>query len=63
MDFKFFTLLTLGCVHDLMKTDQQYHLAVEVTAESRLFYHVVTNDQVAMKILEQINSREVGKIF
>jgi structural maintenance of chromosome 3 (chondroitin sulfate proteoglycan 6) len=42
-----------------MSTDPQYHLAVEVTAENRLFYHVVTTDQVAMKILEQINSREL----
>lgn len=49
----------VGCVHNLMRTDPAYYLAVEVTAENRLFYHVVLNDQIAMKILEQINSREL----
>lgn len=49
----------LGCVHNLMRTSPEFYLAVEVTAENRLFYHVVQNDQIAMKILEQINSREL----
>ena len=30
-----------------------------MTAESRLFYHVVENDNVAMKLLERINERSL----
>lgn len=49
----------LGCVHDLITTEQQYYLAIEVTAETRLFYHVVSDDKVAMDILKQINKRDL----
>ncbi|KAL3115952.1 hypothetical protein niasHT_007252 [Heterodera trifolii] len=46
-----------GRVIDLFECESQYNKAVEVTAESRLFYHVVSDDRVAMKLLERINQR------
>lgn len=48
-----------GCVIDLISCDSQYNRAVEVIAEGRLFYHVVETDQIAMKILERINRRDL----
>lgn len=48
-----------GCVIDLLACEMQYNKAIEVIAEGRLFYHVVSNDQVAIKILERINMRDL----
>ncbi|KAH7716577.1 chromosome associated protein [Aphelenchoides avenae] len=48
-----------GPVIDLFDCENTYYRAIEVTAESRLFYHVVENDQVAMKILKQINEQDL----
>lgn len=48
-----------GCVIDHIGTTPEYYLAIEVTAENRLFYHIVKDDQIAMKILEKINSLEL----
>lgn len=56
----FFCCLTiLGCVIDLIDCDHIYYQAIEVTAETRLFYHVVETDKIAMKILDQINKQEM----
>ena len=46
-----------GRVIDLFDCGPQFNKAIEVTAESRLFFHVVEDDGVAMKILAQINQR------
>uniref|UniRef100_A0A183BL97 Structural maintenance of chromosomes protein n=1 Tax=Globodera pallida TaxID=36090 RepID=A0A183BL97_GLOPA len=46
-----------GRVIDLFECESQYNKAIEVTAESRLFFHVVRDDRVAMKLLERINQR------
>jgi chromosome segregation ATPase len=41
----------------LFECEPQFNKAIEVTAEARLFYHVVEDDTVAMKILERINQK------
>lgn len=38
---------------ELFCCENIYHQAVEVTAGNRLFYHVVDDDRVAMKILKE----------
>lgn len=48
-----------GRVIDLFNCEFQFNKAIEVTAEARLFYHVVEDDVVAMKILERINQRSL----
>uniref|UniRef100_A0A1I8B5N8 SMC hinge domain-containing protein n=1 Tax=Meloidogyne hapla TaxID=6305 RepID=A0A1I8B5N8_MELHA len=48
-----------GRLIDLFDCAPQFNKAIEVTAESRLFYHVVENDTVAMKLLERINERSL----
>lgn len=46
-------------VVDHIDCSPEYFLAVDVTARNRIFYHVVKDDRVAMKILDQVNSREL----
>ncbi|CAJ0572595.1 unnamed protein product, partial [Mesorhabditis spiculigera] len=48
-----------GTLIDLVDCDPNYYQAVEVTAASRLFYHVVQDDRVAMKILNRVNAMEL----
>ncbi|KAI1727854.1 SMC proteins flexible hinge domain-containing protein [Ditylenchus destructor] len=48
-----------GCVIDLFSCEDMYNKAIEVTAEGRLFYHVVEDDTVAMAILKSINEQEL----
>lgn len=43
-----------GILLDLFKCDSVYFSAVEVTAGNRLFYHVVNDDRIAMKILKEV---------
>ncbi|CAD5211976.1 unnamed protein product [Bursaphelenchus okinawaensis] len=52
-----------GKVLDHVETDPVYFLAADVTAQNRLFHHIVKNDRVAMKILDQLNSRELPGTF
>jgi len=49
----------LGCIIDLFNCDERFNKAIEVTAEGRLFYHVVDNDKIAMKLLKVMNDREL----
>lgn len=44
---------------NLFDCESQYNKAIEVTAEGRLFYHVVEDDQVAMQILKMINEQDL----
>ncbi|CAJ0937278.1 unnamed protein product, partial [Mesorhabditis belari] len=44
-----------GTLIELIECDPVYYQAIEVTAAGRLFYHVVSDDRVAMKILNKIN--------
>lgn len=46
----------LGILMELFICENIYHQAVEVTAGNRLFYHVVDDDRVAMKILKDVGS-------
>jgi len=46
-------------VIDLFNCPNEYNKAIEVTAEGRLFYHVVDDDRIAMKILERINQKDL----
>ncbi|VDK54762.1 unnamed protein product [Anisakis simplex] len=48
-----------GTLLDLFKCDSVYFSAVEVTAGNRLFYHVVDDDRIAMKILKEVNSQKM----
>lgn len=43
----------------MFQCEPQYNKAIEVTAEGRLFYHVVEDDQVAMQILRIINEQDL----
>uniref|UniRef100_A0A0N5ACQ0 SMC hinge domain-containing protein n=1 Tax=Syphacia muris TaxID=451379 RepID=A0A0N5ACQ0_9BILA len=45
-----------GILMELFICENIYHQAVEVTAGNRLFYHVVDDDRVAMKILKDVGS-------
>ncbi|KAI6228153.1 Structural maintenance of chromosomes protein [Aphelenchoides besseyi] len=47
-----------GCVIDHLNTLPEYYVAIEVTAENRLFNHMVKTDRVAMKILDMFNEKE-----
>ena len=44
-----------GILIELFRCENIYHQAVEVTAGNRLFYHVVDDDRIAMKILKEVN--------
>uniref|UniRef100_A0A1I7XSN2 SMC hinge domain-containing protein n=1 Tax=Heterorhabditis bacteriophora TaxID=37862 RepID=A0A1I7XSN2_HETBA len=46
-----------GVLMELIECDPVYFQAVEVTAGNRLFYHVVSDDRVAMKLLKQVNQQ------
>ncbi|KHN73340.1 Structural maintenance of chromosomes protein 3, partial [Toxocara canis] len=48
-----------GTLLDLFKCDSVYFSAVEVTAGNRLFYHVVDDDRIAMKILKEVNTQKM----
>jgi len=48
---------------DLFNCTPEFNKAIEVTAESRLFYHVVEDDKVAMKLLESVNERSLPGEF
>ncbi|CAK5024343.1 unnamed protein product [Meloidogyne enterolobii] len=52
-----------GRLIDLFTCAPEFNKAIEVTAESRLFYHVVENDDVAMKLLEAVNERSLPGEF
>lgn len=39
---------------DLFRCDKAYYQAVEVTTGNRLFYHVVDDDRIAMKIMKEV---------
>lgn len=52
-------LAFLGCVIDQFEVDDTYNVAIEVTAEGRLFHHVVTNDRVATALLDYINENQM----
>ncbi|CAD5216498.1 unnamed protein product [Bursaphelenchus xylophilus] len=52
-----------GKVLDHIETDPEYFLAADVTAQNRLFHHIVKDDRVAMKILDQLNARELPGTF
>ncbi|KAI6188353.1 Structural maintenance of chromosomes protein [Aphelenchoides besseyi] len=47
-----------GCVIDHLNTRPEYYVAIEVTAENRLFNHMVKTDRVAIKILDMFNEKE-----
>uniref|UniRef100_A0A1I7YP81 Structural maintenance of chromosomes protein n=1 Tax=Steinernema glaseri TaxID=37863 RepID=A0A1I7YP81_9BILA len=47
-----------GCLIDLIRCDDVYYQAIEVTAGNRLFFHVVENDKVAMKLLHHVNQSD-----
>nr|CDP95798.1 BMA-SMC-3, isoform b [Brugia malayi] len=42
-----------GIVIELFRCDKAYYQAVEVTTGNRLFYHVVDDDRIAMKIMKE----------
>lgn len=44
----------LGIVVELFRCDKAYYQAVEVTTGNRLFYHVVDDDRIAMKIMKEV---------
>lgn len=48
-----------GILMELFACENIYHQAVEVTAGNRLFYHVVDDDRVAMKILKEVNQQKL----
>uniref|UniRef100_A0A914LKC3 SMC hinge domain-containing protein n=1 Tax=Meloidogyne incognita TaxID=6306 RepID=A0A914LKC3_MELIC len=52
-----------GRLIDLFTCAPEFNKAIEVTAESRLFYHVVEDDRVAMKLLEAVNERSLPGEF
>uniref|UniRef100_A0A914KU80 Structural maintenance of chromosomes protein 3 n=3 Tax=Meloidogyne TaxID=189290 RepID=A0A914KU80_MELIC len=52
-----------GRLIDLFNCTPEFNKAIEVTAESRLFYHVVEDDKVAMKLLESVNERSLPGEF
>lgn len=54
-----YSCYVLGCIIDLFTCDDRFNKAIEVTAEGRLFYHVVDNDKIAMKLLKVMNDREL----
>lgn len=39
---------------ELFRCDKAYYQAVEVTTGNRLFYHVVDDDRIAMKIMKEV---------
>jgi structural maintenance of chromosome 3 (chondroitin sulfate proteoglycan 6) len=41
----------------LFECESQFNKAIEVTAQSRLFYHVVEDDGIATAIINRINKR------
>ncbi|VDK78790.1 unnamed protein product [Litomosoides sigmodontis] len=48
-----------GIVIELFRCDKAYYQAVEVTTGNRLFYHVVDDDRIAMKIMKEINQQKL----
>ncbi|VDN07444.1 unnamed protein product, partial [Thelazia callipaeda] len=50
---------TAGIVIELFNCDKVYYQAVEVTTGNRLFYHVVDDDRIAMKIMKEINQQKL----
>ncbi|VDN21373.1 unnamed protein product [Gongylonema pulchrum] len=48
-----------GIVIELFRCEQAFMQAVEVTVGNRLFYHVVDDDRVAMKIMKEINQQKL----
>lgn len=44
-----------GIMMELIECGTEYYQAVEVTAGSRLYFHVVSDDRVTMKIINKIN--------
>ncbi|MCP9259205.1 Structural maintenance of chromosomes protein [Dirofilaria immitis] len=46
-------------VIELFHCDKAYYQAVEVTTGNRLFYHVVDDDRIAMKIMKEINQQKL----
>lgn len=48
-----------GTMMENFKTERRFFTAVEVTAGSRLFYHIVENDKVGTKILEELNRQKL----
>lgn len=54
-----FIRIISGVVINLFESESRFNRAIEVTAEGRLFYHVVENDQIAMLLLKLINERDL----
>lgn len=49
-----------GIVMDNFECDKKIYTAVEVIAGNRLLYHIVDSDQVATKILNEINRMKLN---
>jgi len=46
----------------ILKVEERYHTAVEVTAGQSLFHYVVDNDETATRVLEQLNKDKSGRL-
>ncbi|KHJ84342.1 SMC protein Flexible Hinge domain protein, partial [Oesophagostomum dentatum] len=53
--FSSYLLFRSGLLLDLIECEPIYFQAVEITAGSRLLFHVVSDDRVALKIMKQFN--------
>lgn len=43
----------------MFECESKYYKAIEVTAEGRLFFHVVEDDQIATTLLNFINEQDL----
>ncbi|KRY36192.1 Structural maintenance of chromosomes protein 3, partial [Trichinella spiralis] len=48
-----------GMLIENFQTDKRFYTAVEMTAGNKLFYHIVENDRIGTKILEEINRQRL----
>lgn len=51
-----------GPLYELFDVEDQFHVAVNVTAGSSLFHVVVDTDQTATRILEALNKEKAGRV-
>ncbi len=48
-----------GLLIDNIDCDKAYYTAVETSLSSRLFYHIVKSDDIALKLLKQMNQQKL----
>lgn len=53
----------LGVVIDCIEFDSKLNKAIEVTAKTKLFNHIVTTDRIATKIMNELNRQRMPGEF